>query len=221
MKKWMKTSAALLLALGLIAGCSKQDGKTPSDSGNNPKPTVAPIEYAKGTITDTAFESEFVGVRFELPEGMIMATVEDMDAMIDFGAELVYKDADKKVLDYAKANLVYEMMAADVGGIPNVTVLVEKIPLSNMTEEQYLDNAKGQFQAVGEMIYEVEEGYTDTEIAGQSYKTLTVSLSAQGMTVVQKMMVRKADSRMIVFALTYLGDDEASGKTLLDQFKPY
>lgn len=55
-------------------------------------PTPAPEEqdtYAKGTITETGFESEWLNLRFTLQEDMYMRTQAELDALMQQSANLM------------------------------------------------------------------------------------------------------------------------------------
>lgn len=177
-------------------------------------------EYAKGILTDSSFESEYIGLRFTLPEGMIMATEEDMDAMIDFGGEVIYKDNASDLLDYAKANSVYEMMAVSADQTANVIVVVEKLPLSNMTVDQYIASVKTQLQETN-LGYVIADETTSFTVGGQEFTSLTTEVENSNVKMTQQYVVRKQDNRIIALIFTTAEGVTDIHEQLVSAFAPY
>ena len=172
-------------------------------------PTPAPEEqdtYAKGTITETGFESEWLNLRFTLQEDMYMRTQAELDALMQQSANLMYGDEAGEKLDYAKLTTVTEMMAQCINGA-NVIVQVESLPLlySAMTVEQYLavvvDNLKnsnaGWDVQTGENFYFVE-------IGGEKYIGLSAMVDYGGGAYVgQEYLARKIGNRVASIVISY------------------
>lgn len=62
-------------------------------------------KYSKGTLSDNGFESEWMGIRFNAPEGYVVATQEELDNFISMGQDYVkavYEENGKKVIDYTE-----------------------------------------------------------------------------------------------------------------------
>ena len=181
--------------------------------------TANKFPYEKGVLTETDFESRYLDLRFSIPEGFIMATQDDINDLMDLGADVA--GFDEKLVDFASLVNVYEMMASASSGSPNVIVMTEKIPLSNMTVEQYLDALKTQLSKVNEMNYEYDDDITSIEIAGQSYKQLTTTTGAYGQNLTQKYNVRKIDKRMLLFITTSTPDTEEELAVLMNRFEKF
>lgn len=216
----------MLCALALLAGCgakesvgaeSKAESKTESKSESKAEPKK---EYAKGILTDSSFESEFIGLKFALPEGMIMATQEDMDSMVDFGGEIIYKDKASEVLDYAKANSVYEMMAVSADQKVNVMVVIEKLPLSNMTVDQYITSLKTQLEGTG-LGYVISDETTTYTVGGQDFTALSTEVESAEVKMTQVYAVRKEGNRIIAFIFTTAEGNTQQHEQLVAAFTPY
>ena len=175
-------------------------------------------QYEKGIMTETGFESEFVGVKFAIPEGFVMATEEEISKFMDIGADAL--GVDGKIVDYAKLSTVYEMVASAPPGKPNVSVIVEKLSLSNMTEEQYMTAAKTQMLALTNADYELVDE-SEEEIAGQTYKKLIFNVDLAGMKLMQNYLARKVNDRMVVFTVTYTAETKDEIETLMKSFTKY
>jgi hypothetical protein len=168
-------------------------------------------DYERGLLTETSFESKYLDIRFNLPEGFVMATEEDMLQMMGIGTDIA--GVNKKIV---KLTTVYEMMASAAIGYPNVIVMVEKLLLSNITTEQYFDALKTGLLKVNTMNYEVDDQITSVEIAGYNYKQLSASLPSSN--IFQNYIFRKQGSRMIGFINTYSLDTKQELETLMNGF---
>ena len=200
MKKGIAITLVLCLLLILSAGC-----------GNNSSNTQT-LSYEKGILTETSFESEYLDLRFSVPEGFEMATEEYILDMMNIGAEVM--DIDEKTLEYASLTTVYEMMVFAESGTPNVIVMVEKSPLS---VDRYFDALESQLSQMG---YEFDE-VTTTEVAGQSYQQISSSTESFGAFLIQSYLLRKIDDRIVGFITTSTPDTEDELNVLMKAFKKY
>jgi len=179
------------------------------------EPEAAELLYERGILTDTGYESRYLGLRFTAPAGYIMVTDEELMALMGLGAE--YLDIDQKTLDYALLTTVYEMMVTAPSGSPNVNLLVEKLPFRNITVEQYFDAVKPQLVEFGYEVFDLPS----VEIAGQTYQQLGSSLDMFGTTLLQRYMTRKIDDRMVSFIASATPDKEEALSALMGAFKKY
>lgn len=212
MKLFKKTAIIILLCslcVSMLTGCGKENKDDQSDNGKK--------TYQKGTLTTTDFQSEYLGLKFTAPEGYIMATEEDIDSLIQFSAETIYTDASQATIDYAMANTVYEMMVSAPIGVPNTVVTVEKLSLSNMTEEQYIEELKLEILKAEGVDYSFGT-ISSVKIAGQSYSNLTATFQSGGVEGFQDYYIRKIDNRMVGIIITYTEDTRTDMETLLAAF---
>ena len=182
-------------------------------------------KYAKGTLKDTSFESEWIGVRFDAPEGFIVATQEELDEFLDIGSEMleeVYADDGKNVIDYSELTTVYELLTYQVmedgTGNPNLTLAVERTAL---TVDKYMDALKKQVNTI----------YNGTTLSWEETEKVSVgSLECDKYTVCvdygyammyQSYYMAKKDNRMIYFILTYSDDQSEAATALMNAFKAY
>jgi len=191
-----------------------------------PLPTSVPLidTYEKGIITDNGFESEWMDLQFVVPEGMIMATQKEMDALILQGADMLY--GDDAYADYTNFQMVYEMQANGEYGIPSVQITVEKAAYKNMTAEQYAEFAKQSFgviaTAAGASSYEIHDNLYSVEIAGREYIGTAVDMTfPNGLTLCQDYCIREKDGRIIVVAFSYVKGMESYLGDMLNAFSPY
>jgi hypothetical protein len=202
MKKALAVALSMLFSLFLTPACTADEA-----------------DYVKGTLTETRFESEYLNLRFTLPEDYILATEEDMISMMNLGADFI--DMDEKILDYAMVTTVYEMMASSPIGLPNVIVMAEKLTLSNMTEEQYIEALKNQLSRLKNLTYTVHGELASIKIAGQQYKKLSVKTTINGVAVMQDYSIRKSGNRIIAVITTYTEETIADLDKLMSGFTSY
>jgi hypothetical protein len=199
-----KTTAALLTLVIIVfsmASCS------------------AKKEYKRGTLTSTTFESEYLNLKFTLPDGFTMATEDEMKKMSSKGAQVM--EMNSELFNSAMENMVYEMQAVSTGGYPNVIVMAEKLQLQNMTIDSYVDALKQQLTNVKSIKYTINTGKEKTSIAGQDYTTLTASATYATLTLTQDYYVRIQDGRAISFVFTYTSETAAKKDTLFNAFKEF
>ncbi len=174
-------------------------------------------EYVKGTLTADSMVSNYLNLRFDVPQGYVMATEEEIDQMVVFAGETIYTDADKQKLDYAKASTVYEMFVQSPTGLPNISVCVEKT-MANLTASMYLDALKSQLLSIDSMEYTVGDGVASASLAGQDYKVMTASVTYNDVEMIQEYYVRKQDDRIVGIIVTYSQDTAADKDALLSAF---
>lgn len=220
MKKYLLSGIVLALMLTILAACSLSRNPS-SKSKPETEEGLFVQDYEKGILTETSFESEFIGIRFDLPDEMIMSTQAEMDEMTQENISPFNKENSELILDYTSAPIVYEMATAGKEGTPVILISVTKLQLSRMTETQFLDNIKKDLKLIENLDYQIEDEYTELEFAGETVQVLTATISVSGMEIQQQYLVRKKGNRMITFMLTWLKEDPESAQYLLDQFKPY
>lgn len=198
----MAVLAAGLLTLGIVAGCSS-----------------APA-YEAGTRTSSEFTSAWMGLKFTLPDDMVMVSDEQLEQLMQISADVMYTDSKtgEQMIDYTKLVVVHEMMAQSTSDGSNVIVMAEKTT-GNMTEDKYIETAKKQIQTQLNAEYRVvTEGATRT-LAGQEFKELTYAVDASktlGYSLDQTMLVKKKGDRMIVIVFGYGGAEQL--QKLMDGF---
>lgn len=175
--------------------------------------------YKKGTLTKTTFESEYLDLKFNLPQGYTMATEEEVLKLANQGAELA--GIDSKKYDYAMANTVYEMQVVASTGFPNTIVMVEKLSLSNMTIDTYLDTLKKQLTEIPNLKYTVASKKEKETLVGKEYIKMTATASYGTLSLIQDYYVRIQDGRAISFIVSYSSDTKEQKDSLLSAFTTF
>jgi hypothetical protein len=200
----------IIFGMFLLSGC-----------GSNGEGTFAGTTYEKGILTETTYESEYLNLRFELPDGYTMGIEAIVNELAEFDDEIIYQDAGNTLVDFSKANLVYEMFAATPDIYPSVYLMVEKLPSKDTTVKQYLDSLEKQFTGGEDLGYTIESKRGTNVVAGQSYTRMNLEINYVGIEVLQYFLTRKIDDRAVSFIITYEKGTEAEADKLLSAFSVY
>lgn len=177
--------------------------------------------FEKGTLTDSTYESKFLNIKFTLPEGYTLMTQEMMDQQVEFSNEIVYKDKDKKVIDYAKAVTVNEMMATEnTANVPNVNIAIQNLLGEKVSEAEYIESLKKQLTDTG-FAYTFDDVKKDVELAGEKFSVLYCSANYNGLELKQECYVRKESGRMMILTVTYTDDTKDAKEALMGSFEAY
>ena len=177
------------------------------------------VPYTKGTVTETGFESEFIGIRFTTPEGYVLSGEEEVTQQMQQGAEAF--DLDEDIADAAKKTTVYEMMAATPLENPKVLVMVEKAGNSFISVDRYLNNLEKQLADVDGVAYTFADGLETVEVAGQTYKKSSCTVTLNGQTLHQSYIFRKIGDRMVGFITACSEDKLDELDALMRAFEPF
>ena len=166
-----------LMLCGLLVGCS---GSNNSSSNSN---------YKKGTVTESKFTSEWMGIQYTLPNDMTMLTEET-------------------IASGSKDNIQVEMQAylTDAPSTKNIGMLAEDISKdTSMDENKYIELTKTQMEKAIPGITFSEQG--KRTIAGQEFYELpysyTKDVNGTQTTITQTFLCKKIEDRMVCITLTY------------------
>ena len=166
-----------LMLCGLLVGCS---GSNNSSSNSN---------YKKGTVTESKFTSEWMGIQYTLPNDMTMLSEETIDSG-------------------SKDNIQVEMQAylTDAPSTKNIGMLAEDISKdTSMDENKYIELTKTQMEKAIPGITFSEQG--KRTIAGQEFYELpysyTKDVDGTQTTITQTFLCKKIEDRMVCITLTY------------------
>lgn len=193
----------VMLMSVVFAGCKKKSDK---DSA---------MEYKKGTVTDTTFESEYLNVKYTLPENYTMVSQEEMDQIMQSAAEVVYTD--DKMIDYAKSVLVYEFMAKNEKN-DNINISLENLKGKKVGVDEYVEFSKKQLTNSG-LPYTYDDETTKETLAGNDYTVLKAHVEYNGISLDQDLYIRKIGDRMMSLIFSYQSEDEL--QKMKDSISPY
>ena len=182
-----------LMLCGILVGCSG------NDSNSNPN-----SNYRKGTVTESKFTSEWMGIQYTLPSDMTMLSEET-------------------IASGSKDNIQVEMQAylTDASSTKNIGMLAEDVSKdTSIDENKYIELTKTQMEKAIPGITFGEQG--KRTIAEQEFYELPYSytrdVDGTQTTVTQTFLCKKKEDRMVCITLTY--PDQETLDHLLSGFSP-
>ena len=214
MKKLLKM---MLLAIMLcavtftITGCGNDEDTQNQEQQENVQENEQNNEesnndnFSRGEWTDDHYNNEFAKITFNLPEGWIKATDEQIAEMMNIGTEMLNEDQ-QQLAELSEQTIVYGMAANNPNDNSNISVTLEK-PILTVTPEYYLTSVKQQLEALSSMDYTVGEQY-DVEIGGESY--LAVDAEVEGYGVCQSYFVKAEGDYIVGIIITAFNRDQVN-----------
>lgn len=133
--------------------------------------------YTKGNLTSTTYESEFIGIKYTVPDGWVLKSADEV--------------ADTNV----------EMEALNMNGA-YVMVYAEKLPTRNISEQRYLNITKEQMKKNSEANTTILDDEKIKIIAGEIYRAIVSEVEPvnQNGKVFHSFCCRKIGDYMITVA---------------------
>lgn len=224
--KGVTALALMFVVMLLMAGCQKQpkeettatDKKQETTEETKKKEEVEEVvPYEAGVLSEAGFESKWMKLKFVLPENCAMGTEEEMKQIMDAGAAQIQAEQGKEIA-LEEAGVAYEMLALNALDNANVNVLTEKLALSAISEETYLEAMKSTGLGEG---YQISEEITEETIGGQIFKKVSATVNVQGMQLNQEICIKKMDGYMVVITFSFSEGAVESRNALVNAFQPY
>lgn len=227
-------SAALLAAL--LSGCgqtsapsSAAEATAPPETTAAPTPTPEPTAtpaptatpepatYTPGVLTEDGYTNTSLGFMFSPGESMVLATEEEMQALMQNGANFVYGDAPNsdQLMEQVQQTSGYEMVAVDVATGSSVSIATETLALEGIDETQYIAALKQQLAQVDSLQVTFDDPGTVT-LGDTTFTGVTYTAAANGMQTSQTMLLKKVGDTMCMIVLGYI--DPAQYPALLNCF---
>ena len=221
MKKTIKSALIILLVasmLFVLSGCGKDEEKeTTKEPSDVVEQTTQEqkVEFSMGEWNNNVYANDFLGLKFNLPQGWTYSSDEEIAEMMNLGAEFLNDDL-KAAAEVAKLTSAYYMVANDPNTGNSVSIMSEK-PAIDVTTEFYLNQFKTQLASVESINYEIGETSKE-KVAGREYDTVLVTTSMYGVELRQKYYVYKMDKYFIgIIATSFTGED--SIKDMMKSFE--
>ena len=158
--------------------------------------------FEPGIRTDADYTNESLGIRIDLGKNYVMATEEELREMMGVGIDMLEVDIDSKILEQA-ANY-FDMMAANPNDGSSVMVMAEKLMLSGITVDQYIEayskNMKDMYNA--EVIEQGKE-----EFCGNEWNYAVYVFSVQNINLEYVTFFLKAGNRVVSMTFSGLSDE--------------
>lgn len=192
-------------------------------SAQEPEDEEKPVPvFSKGTVDRYGWESEWVGLRFIMPEGMKMATEEELDALMGLSAEILSDDLGEEELKYAELASVKEMMCVDPETNANVIVSVDLLPVE-LSEELFAQALEETLSSISSMQYERLGDNERVELAGISFLRSGYYVEAVGQKMYLDYYLKTTGmgSRAVSIVVTYGDGCEEQANAMLEGFEAY
>lgn len=177
-------------------------------------------DFSKGIVSESGWESQWLGMRFVAPEGTRMASEEALAELMGISEELLEEDLSEAQMKYAELTSVREMMCYDESTKTNMIVSVDRLPFK-MSEEAYAEQLAPALSAVSAMKYEKAGEDEQVEIAGIPYLRSRYQVEAMGQSVHTDYYIRMIDSRVVYVIVTYGKDGEELASSMVSGFAAY
>lgn len=219
MKKIACLCMSMFLMLGLTGCSSKKEEDKPKKDKTVEKTKKKKIVYTKGKVEGNHFESAWMNMQADFSDQYIMATEEEISQLQSQGSDMMGLEG---MEESASQTVINEMMAVGLSGIPNCSVIVEKLALKNMTAKQYLEVAKQQLlnSMTDDFKVGMRSAITTVKIAEEDFSNLHASILTGGVSLYSDSYVRIKDGRAIVINVTYNETTKAQKDEILATFKP-
>lgn len=176
-----------------------------SGGGTSAAVTEPEVEYERGILTDTTYESKFIGLRFKASGNWVLLSADEA----------------KK-----QSSEACEMMAtcASVGG--TIQIATEELITDKITVDNYIDSVKEQLVGnadvvkSGVKVTSVDKIGTEN-ILDDEYTAAIAKMKIKGIDAEQKWFLRKKKDRMICIAISYLSGKENAIKESLALLEKY
>lgn len=205
MKKTLKSILVVLLILTmlfLLTGCGNKENETENSDEQKQ-------EFSLGEWKDDVYTNNFLGLKFNLPNGWTYYSKEEMADIMNL-SEDVLNDEQKAVVEVSKLTTAYYMMSSDPNTGSSIAILSEK-PAMDVTTEFYINQLKNQVLNVYSAKCEIN-GTSKEKVGNREYDTLTLTASVSGNEVMQRYYVYKMDKYFICILAT-----KVMGETTIEE----
>ena len=158
-------------------------------------------EFSMGEWNNNVYTNDFLGLKFNLPDGWTYSSDEELE------------ETNKQM---AEQNGVGYVTAMDPNTGNNINIFSEK-PAIDITTEVYINQLKTKLSAVETVTYEIGETSKE-EFAGRECDTLEMTTTMYGVKVTQKYYIYKIDKYIIGIIATSL-DGETGINEIIECFE--
>lgn len=151
-------------------------------------------DYTPGTITDTNYESEWLGIRFTAPEGTVLSS---SDAA---GCEMICQDESQGC---------------------NVMVLTEDLPSGFQTVDTFVAQFAKEITSASEPAYKLLSDKKEVQIGSNTFRSVSFSASYGGTDLYQTYFMYFTADKLSSIVITYTDDSIETAGALISGFQPY
>lgn len=203
MKKTIKGLLILLLIGSMIfvlTGCGDKESVEKADKEEvveqkqetNVEQEEQTVEFSMGEWNDNTYTNDFLGLKFNLPQGWTYSSDEELE------------QSNKQMKEQ---NGVYYVSAIDSSTGNNINIFSEKIA-TDVTIESYMNELKTQLSALESITYEIGETSKE-KISGKECQTLEMVATISGIEVIQKYFTYQVDEYIVSIITTSVTGEDA------------
>ena len=150
--------------------------------------------YTPGVLTDTGYESKWLGIRFTAPEGTVLSSA---DAA---GCEMICQDETQGC---------------------NVMVLTENLPSDFQSVDTYVAQFAKEIASASEPSYKLLSDDEEVQIGSNTFRSVSFSASYGGADLYQTYFMYFTNDKISSIVITYTDDSIESAGALISGFEPY
>lgn len=161
------------------------------------------VEIKRGSFDGDIYKNEVLGFEFNKPASWVYSTDEEIAAAMNFAADSLFDDDLKKALENNPA--IYDMMVVDSITRTNISVGYENLKKtfsSNITEEQYVEALKNQFEKVSTMSVTFPDTLEKAKLGDTEFTKCVCTATASGVSMTQVYYLHNIGGYMAMVIVT-------------------
>lgn len=172
--------------------------------------------YVKGTNYGTYWESEWLGMRYDQPDGFTLLSDSQLNDALQVGNNLVDGAFGEGTADIAGQNTVYELMVMSYSGNPNFNLGVEK---SEDSVDDYAGRLGLALQAYyGDSLVN-QSGFEGTQgIGGLYFEKYSFIVDDGTLGMHQTYYITKKEDRLVYIIISYSENSPEDAEAILSGF---
>lgn len=170
---------------------------------------VSGDSFAQGVVNGTSWESEWLGMRLELPESF---EFDDMEEFFDESDTVIEENDSEESTDW-------EFVATSTSPFGSVIFLA--VQQWDGSSDEFIEELKAETEEEVLEDFEVVMSWSEegtTMIGGRSFEHYYSEEKYMGFPIYQHYYVTKVDDRIVLFFIMYVGDMEKEIDALLGGF---
>lgn len=151
-------------------------------------------EYVPGTLTETGYESEWLGLRFTAPEGTSMIMQDDS---------------------------TYEMFCQNDDQTANIGIIIEDLPAGFQTVAQYVDQFEKEISSDSDISYKVLSDKDEVPLGSYIFRSVSFTATYNGAELYQSYFLRFMGDKIATVFVTYSDASIDTAGELISAFEAY
>lgn len=199
MKRNMSILLVLLIVLAAFTGCKKEPSKPTRGTWNE---------------DETMYTNEFAELSINMPDGWVAASDEEIAATMNMTSDLLDLPGDAFSEKVLEMQVIMDAILQDPTNGSNLVLNFENLAIApggtKIEAEEYLETSKESIeqQMSGQLGVPYEFGDVSTmDIGGNTYSYVDASIEIQGLSMSQRICVRKQGNYMVLVNFTAVGED--------------